>query len=110
MPEDAVVRSNRDGIASSVAQFSFPQRFLDAYAEEVRGRFARGLCLLGCALSFTVSRSGDWWAPYVQVDHFADIVLNGATPLVTERDCVQAQRIAQAALQSFNEGRPVSLA
>lgn len=36
VPEDAVVRSSRDGIASSVAQFSFPQRFVEAYAAEVR--------------------------------------------------------------------------
>jgi len=44
-----------------------------------------------------------------ELDHFAEVVLDGVDPLVSEKDCIEAQRVSQAALQSFREGVPVKL-
>ena len=49
-------------------------------------------------------------SPYaLQAQHFYDVLVNGATPLVTAADGLAALRIALAAIESGATGRPVAI-
>jgi myo-inositol 2-dehydrogenase/D-chiro-inositol 1-dehydrogenase len=42
-----------------------------------------------------------------EMDAFAEMITNGAAPLADQNDGLEAQRLAEAAVRSFREGRPV---
>ena len=45
----------------------------------------------------------------IELDHFADIVLNGATPKVSGDDCVKVAIIADKAHESCKLGKPIKI-
>jgi myo-inositol 2-dehydrogenase / D-chiro-inositol 1-dehydrogenase len=42
-----------------------------------------------------------------EMDAFADLITKGTAPLADHNDGLEAQRLAEAAVRSFREGRPV---
>jgi myo-inositol 2-dehydrogenase/D-chiro-inositol 1-dehydrogenase len=43
-----------------------------------------------------------------EMDAFAAMIANGTAPLADHNDGLEAQRLAEAAIRSFREGRPVA--
>jgi myo-inositol 2-dehydrogenase/D-chiro-inositol 1-dehydrogenase len=90
-PKTSVVHASAAGIATDVLQFSFPQRFHDAFAAEVDAA-VRCVCdrkkyaALGLALG-----------------------ADAATWPITFRDCIMAQTVAMAAARSQKLGAPLAI-
>ena len=62
------------------------------------------------ATSSSISLPSATLASYrLALDHFADVARHGEEPFITAEDARRAQIIAEAALRSARDGRPVAI-
>jgi predicted dehydrogenase len=85
-PQSSVVHASAAGIATDVLQFSFPQRFREAYAAEVDAAVA---CVESRKRGDTRDVAAKW--------------------PISFRDCIMAQTIAMAATESQVRGAPLQI-
>eukprot|EP00010_Vexillifera_abyssalis_P008731 CAMPEP_0201545348 /NCGR_PEP_ID=MMETSP0173_2-20130828/1877_1 /ASSEMBLY_ACC=CAM_ASM_000268 /TAXON_ID=218659 /ORGANISM="Vexillifera sp., Strain DIVA3 564/2" /LENGTH=346 /DNA_ID=CAMNT_0047953727 /DNA_START=24 /DNA_END=1064 /DNA_ORIENTATION=+ len=73
--KSSCIISTVDGISSDNPHYSFPQRYREAYSNEL--------------------------------DHFFDIIRNGATPFCNAESCISVALIANAAEEAAKTGKPI---
>jgi myo-inositol 2-dehydrogenase/D-chiro-inositol 1-dehydrogenase len=113
---------SRSGILAQInnardTPFGYDQR-LEVLASEALLRVenvAQHNAIIGASNGFTSAKPVDSFleryatAYRAEMDAFVAMITKGATPLADQNDGLAAQRLSEAAVRSFREGRPVAL-